>query len=70
MKKYFLKAVLPAITLTVIDFLIDRNHTLADYAIEAIIIIIVLGLAAYLDDKGWNSWERVISLVKRKKTDE
>lgn len=70
MKKYFLKAVLPAITLTVIDFLIDRNHTLADYAIEAIIIIIVLGLAAYLDDKGWNSWERVISLVKRKKADE
>ena len=70
MKKYFLKAVLQAITLTVIDFLIDRNHTLADYAINAIIIIIVLGLAAYLDDKGWNSWERVISLVKRKKADE
>ncbi len=70
MKKYFLKAVLPAITLTVIDFLIDRNHTLADYAIKAIIIIMVLGLAAYLDDKGWNSWERVISLVKRKKADE
>ena len=73
MKKYFLKAIVPAIAFTVIYFLIDmvigKNHLFLDYAIQAIIFIVVFGLGNYLDDKGWNSWKKVEGLFKRKKTD-
>ena len=73
MKKYFLKAIVPAIAFTVIYFLIDivigKNHFFLDYAIQAIIFIVVFGLGNYLDDKGWNPWKKVEGLFKRKKTD-
>jgi hypothetical protein len=73
LKKYFLKAIVPAIAFTVIYFLIDivigENHLFLDYAIQAIIFIVVFGLGNYLDDKGWNSWKKVEGLFKRKKTD-
>ena len=55
MKKYFLKAIVPAIAFTVIYFLIDtfigRNRSFLDYAIQAIILILVFVLGTYLDDK-------------------
>ena len=73
MTKYFLKAIVPAIVFTGIYFLIDiaigNNRPLGDYATQTIIFIVVFGLGTYLDDKGWNSWSKVISLFKRKKTD-
>ncbi len=73
MKKYFLKAIVPAIAFTVIYFLIDiaigKNHPFSDYATQIIIFIVVFGLGTYLDDKGWNSWKKVGSLFKRKKAD-
>ncbi|MBR1803678.1 MAG: hypothetical protein IJ775_02065 [Muribaculaceae bacterium] len=65
MKKYFLKAIVPAIAFTVIYFLIDKNHPFIDYAIQAIIFIVVFGLGTYLDDKGWNSWKKIGLLFKR-----
>ena len=72
MKRYFLKAIVPAIAFTVIYFLIDivigKNHPFSDYAIQAIIFILVFGLGTYLDDKGWNSWKKIRSLFKRKKS--
>ena len=74
MKRYFLKAIVPAIAFTVIYFLIDivigKNHPLLDYAIQTIIFIVVFGLGTYLDDKGWNSWKKIRSLFKRKKADD
>lgn len=70
MKKYFLKAIVPAIAFSVIYFLIDiaigKNHSFLDYAIQTIIFIVVIGLGTYLDDKGWNSWKKIGSLFKRK----
>ena len=74
MKRYFLKAIVPAVVFTVIYFLIDiaigKNRPFLDYAMQAIIFIVVFGLGTYLDDKGWNSWEKIGSLFKRKKTDD
>jgi hypothetical protein len=73
MKRYFLKAIVPAIVFTVIYFLIDivigKNHPFIDYAIQTIIFIVVIGLGIYLDDKGWNSWKKIGNLFIRKKTD-
>jgi hypothetical protein len=69
MKIYFLKAIVPAIAFTVIYFLIDTvvgsNRPFLDYAMQAVIFIVVFGLGTYLDDKGWNSWKKIISLFKR-----
>ena len=74
MKRYFLKAIVPAIVFTVIYFLIDiaigKNRPFLDYAMQAIIFIVVFGLGTYLDDKGWNSWKKIGSLFKRKKADD
>ena len=74
MKIYFLKAIVPAIAFTVIYFLIDtfigNNRPFLDYAMQAVIFIVVFGLGTYLDDKGWNSWKKIISLFKRNKADE
>ena len=74
MKRYFLKAIVPAIVFTVIYFLIDiaigKNRLFLDYAMQAIIFIVVFGLGTYLDDKGWNSWKKIGSLFKRKKADD
>jgi len=73
MKKYFLKAIVPAIVFTVIYFLINmvigKDYPFSDYATQAIIFMVVFGLGTYLDDRGWNSWKKVISLFKRKKAD-
>ena len=73
MKKYFLKAIVPAFVFTVIYFLINmvtgKDYSFSDYAIQAIIFMVVFGLGTYLDDRGWNSWKKVISLFKRKKAD-
>lgn len=73
MKRFFLKAIVPAIVFTVINFLIDiaigKKHPFLDYAIQTVIFIVVFGLGTYLDDKGWNSWKKIGSLFKRKKAD-
>lgn len=73
MKRYFLKAIVPAIAFTAIYSLIDiaigKNHPFLDYAIQAIIFIVVFGLGTYLDDKGWNSWKKFRTLFKRKEAD-
>ena len=73
MKKYFLKAIIPAIAFTVIYFLIDINIgrylLFGDYAKQTIIFIVVFMLGNYIDDKGWNSWKKIRSLFKRKKAD-
>lgn len=73
MKKYFLKAIVLAIVFTVIYFLINmvtgKDYPFSDYAIQAIIFMVVFGLGTYLDDRGWNSWKKVISFFKRKKAD-
>lgn len=73
MKKYFLKAIVPAIAFTVVYFLIDtfigKNRSFLDYTIQAIIFIVVFGLGTYLDDNGWDSWNKIISLFKRNKAD-
>ena len=53
-----------------IDIVIGKNHPFLDYAIQAIIFIVVFGLGTYLDDKGWNSWKKIRSLFKRKKADD
>ena len=74
MKRYFLKAIIPAFVFTVIYFLIDitigKNRPFLDYAMQAIIFIVVFGLGTYLDDKGWNSWKKIGSLFKRNKADD
>ena len=67
MKNYFLKSIVPAIAFTVIYFLIDiaigKKHPFEDYAIQAIIFIVVFGVGTYLNDKGWNSWKKVRSFL-------
>lgn len=74
MTKYFLKAIVPAIAFTgiylLIDIVIGKHRPMVDYATQTIIFIVVFGLGTYLDDKGWNSWKKVLSLFRRNKTDD
>lgn len=73
MKNYFIRAVVATVSYTVFCLLLDlifKNlHSVREYVISAIIFGLLFGLYSYLDDKGWNSWKKVGSLFKRKKTD-
>ena len=73
MKNYFIIAVVAAVSYTALSLLLDlifKNiHSTREYVISAIIFGLLYGVYGYLDDKGWNSWKKVGSLFKRKKTD-
>ena len=74
MKNYFIRAIVSAVAYTIVYLLLDivfgNMHSFREYAIQAICFGVLFGLFSFLDDKGWNSWRKVGSLFKRKKTDD
>lgn len=74
MKNYIIRAIVSALAYTVIYLLLDlifgKMHSFREYAIQAVVFGVLFGLFSFLDDKGWNSWRKVGSLFKRKKTDD
>ncbi len=74
MKNYLVKAIASAVAYTVIYLLLDlifgNMHSVREYAIQAVVFGVLFGLYSFLDDKGWNSWKKLGSLFKRKKTDD
>ena len=73
MKKILAKSIVATITFTVVYVLIDlifgHLHSLRDYAVQAIIFVVLFSLFGILDEKGWNSWKKIGNLFKRKNTD-
>ena len=74
MKNYFIRAIVSAVAYTIVYLLLDivfgNMHSFREYAIQAVVFGVLFGLFSFLDDKGWNSWRKVGSLFKRKKTDD
>ena len=74
MKNYFIRAIVSAVAYTIVYLLLDivfgNMHSFREYAVQAVIFGVLFGLFNYLDDKGWNSWKKVGSLFKRKRTDD
>ena len=74
MKDYFIRAIVSAVAFTIVYVLLDLvfrdMQSFREYAVQAVIFGVLFGLFDYLDDKGWNSWKKVGSLFKRKKTDD
>lgn len=74
MKNYLVKAIASAVAYIVIYLLLDlifgNMHSVREYAIQAVVFGVLFGLYSFLDDKGWNSWKKLGSLFKRKKTDD
>ncbi len=74
MKNYFIRAIVSAVSFTIVYLLLDlifgHMHTVREYAVQAVVFGALFGLFGFLDDKGWNSWKKVGSLFKRKKADE
>ena len=58
---------------TIICLLLDvigEIQSFREYIIHAVIVGVLVGVGAYLDDKGWNSWKKIGGLFKHKKADE
>ena len=74
MKNYFIRAIVSAVAYTIVYLLLDlifgNMHSFREYAVQAVISGVLFGLFYFLDDKGWNSWKKVVDLFKRKKSDE
>jgi len=74
MKTYIIKAILAAVAFTVVyvilDLIFGHLHSVRDYAVQAVIFGVLFGVFGILDEKGWNSWKKISSLFKRKKTDD
>ena len=74
MKNYVVRAIVSAVAFTIVCLLLDlifgNMHSVREYAIQAVVFGVLFGLFGFLDDKGWNSWKKVGSLFKRKKTDD
>ena len=74
MKNYIIKAIVAAVAFTVVyvilDLIFGHLHSFRDYAVQAVIFGVLFGVFGILDEKGWNSWKKIGSLFKRKKTDD
>lgn len=74
MKNYFIIAIVSAVGYTVIyllmDFVFQNRHSVREYVAQAVVFGVIFGLFSYLDDKGWNSWEKIGNLFKCKKEDD
>lgn len=71
MKEYIINAVLYGIFFSVMimlfDYLFgDGLQTCRYYIIASVFYGILMSLAHYLDDRGWNSWSRILGLFKNK----
>lgn len=74
MKNYIIRAIVAAVAFTIVYLILDlifgHLHSVREYAVQAVIFGVLFGLFGVLDEKGWNSWKKVGSLFKRKKTDD
>ena len=56
MKNYLIRAVVSAVTFTIVCLLLDlvfgNMHSFREYAVQAVIFGVLFGLFIYLDDKG------------------
>ncbi len=70
MKNYIIRAIVSAVAFTVVyvilDIIFGHVNSFRDYAVQAVIFGVLFGLFSYLDDKGWNSWEKIGDLFKKK----
>ena len=74
MKKNIVGAIVATVTFVIIYLLLDLifgdTHSFREYAVQAVIFCFVWCLGRFLDERGWNSWNRIGDLFKRKKTDD
>ena len=69
MKKYILKVLFFSVAYMVFSALLDITfHELkpmTDYLVQGILFAVLVVVLKYLDDKGWNSWEKIGHLFKK-----
>ncbi len=69
MKKYILKVLFFSVAYMVFSALLDiifhELKPMTDYLVQGVLFAILVVVLKYLDDKGWNSWERIGNLFKK-----
>lgn len=69
MKKYILKVLLFSVAYMVFSALLDiifhELKPMTDYLVQGILFAVLVVVLKYLDDKGWNSWEKIGHLFKK-----
>ena len=71
MKKYFIRAIITMVSFTffyiLLDIIFGDTRTFREYAVQTLIFGVVIGVAYFLEDKGWDSWKKIGDLFKRNK---
>lgn len=69
MKKYILKVLFFSVAYMVfsafLDIIFHELKPMTDYLVQGILFAVLVVVLKYLDDKGWNSWERIGNLFKK-----
>ncbi len=58
------------ITFGCFDAIFREIKPLEVYAIDSLIVTAFVLVCIYFDDKGWNSWKRIGSLVRKKNNEQ
>lgn len=69
MKKYILKVLFFSVAYMVFSALLDiifhGLKPMTDYLVQGVLFAFLVVVLKYLDDKGWNSWEKIGHLFKK-----
>lgn len=59
-------AILYIVIFVVIDALANELHPLYEYAWKGTLFSAIVILVSYLNEHGWNSWEKVFGIFKKR----
>lgn len=69
MKKYIIKVLFFSVAYmafsALLDIIFHELKPMTDYLVQGILFAVLVVVLKYLDDKGWNSWEKIGHLFKK-----